>query len=471
MQPARVTRHLALLTALAAVYAVAGVLGLRLGLLDPTASAVWAPTGLALAACIVFGSAAWPAILAGAFLVGISTTRSVPVALAISIGNTLEAVVGAGMVRRWADGRHAFETGITSIRYAALTAFGATLISPTIGVGTLILAGALQHASPQAVWLTWWLGDAAGALLIAPPLILWANDRGIRWSRSRWVEAGGIVIALLATSGFAYSLFARELAHGHALGFIVLPPLIWAAVRFSPREAATAVALVAAVAVADTIWTRHSDNESLVLLQAFMGVTAVTIMALAGAVLEGRRVEGQLRQLAITDPLTGLANYREFISAVESELQRSERSGRPFAVVLFDLDRLKRVNDLHGHLVGSRALCRLAEAIRSNCRTIDTPARLGGDEFALVLPETDRPDADQVAERIRLHLEHDAEIPTISGSTGVAIYPDDGTTVEALIGTADRALYVMKRARVLDERTADPTPTPEVRPPAAPAIR
>ena len=470
MTSPRIARHLALLTALAAAYAVAGILGLRLGLLDPTASAVWAPTGLAIAACILLGTAAWPAIFAGALVVGLSTTRSVPVALAIAVGNTLEAVVGAWLVARWADGRHAFDTGAASIRYAALTALGATLISPTIGVGTLALAHLIPAAGVRDVWLTWWLGDAAGALLVAPPLILWANDRKFRWPHTRWVEAGALAVALLATSGFAYSLLARELAHGHALGFLVLPPLIWAAVRFGPREASTGVALVAAVAVADTIWIRHSDNESLVLLQAFMGVTAVTIMALAGAVLEGRRVEGQLRQLAITDPLTGLANYREFISAVESELQRSERSDRPFAVVLFDLDRLKRVNDLHGHLVGSRALCRLAEAIRSNCRTIDTPARLGGDEFALVLPETDRPEADQVAERIRLHLEHDAEIPSISGSTGVAIYPDDGATVEALIGTADRALYGMKRAQVLDESAPTVMPKPEVHPPTAPAI-
>src|ERR1017187_9039030 len=110
--------------------------------------------------------------------------------------------------------------------------------------------------------------------------------------------------------------------------------------------------------------------------------------------------EDHLRHLAATDALTGLANYRRLSEALESEIKRSDRTRRAFAVLMFDLDGMKQINDRYDHLAGNRALCRLAYIFRFSCRSIDTAARYGGDEFAIVLPETVGKDATLVGERI-----------------------------------------------------------------------
>ena len=111
------------------------------------------------------------------------------------------------------------------------------------------------------------------------------------------------------------------------------------------------------------------------------------------------------------------------------------------------MDGLKRINDRYGHMIGSQALCRLADVLSSTCRGIDTPARFGGDEFAVVLPETNARKAHQVARRICESVASDANGPRFSVSVGVAVYPHDGDTIERLLREADSALYAMKQQR------------------------
>ena len=156
-----------------------------------------------------------------------------------------------------------------------------------------------------------------------------------------------------------------------------------------------------------------------------------------------RQLEDRLRQQAARDPLTGLANYRHLAEVLAMEVKRSERTGREFALLLFDLDGLKQINDRYGHLTGSHAICRLADVL-SFCRDIDTAARYGGDEFAVVLPETDAEAANQVAQRICDNIANDGMGPLLSVSIGVAVYPHDGERIEALLRKADVAMYAMK---------------------------
>ena len=162
-------------------------------------------------------------------------------------------------------------------------------------------------------------------------------------------------------------------------------------------------------------------------------------------VTEQRALEDQLRRQAFSDSLTGLANHRRLFDVLQAETCRTKRTEREFSLLLLDLDGLKEVNDRFGHLVGNRALCRLAQILTDCCRSIDTAARQGGDEFALVLPETDADAATLVAWRICDLLAKDGEEPALSVSVGVATYPKDAETIGTLLYAADRALYAMKQ--------------------------
>jgi diguanylate cyclase (GGDEF)-like protein/PAS domain S-box-containing protein len=161
-------------------------------------------------------------------------------------------------------------------------------------------------------------------------------------------------------------------------------------------------------------------------------------------VTQQRKLEDHLRQQAAKDPLTGLANYRHLIQTIDSEIRRSERTTREFAILFLDLDGLKQINDRFGHLVGSQALCRLADVLGNSSRDLDTAARFGGDEFAVVLPETGAESASLVGRRICDSVANDGREPKLSVSVGIAVYPKDGETIDALVSAADTALYAMK---------------------------
>jgi len=441
---------LAIVAVLAVVYFGAAKLGLRFAFVNPSATALWAPTGITLAAFLIFGIRVWPGAFLGAFFANLTTAGTVLTSITIATGNTLEGVVGCYLVTRFARGRHAFERAQDIFKFAFLAGMASTAISATVGVTSLSLSGFADWREFGSIWRTWWLGDGTGAVVVTPLVLLWKENPRLKWTREQIAELALLFLGLFCTAAIVFGGRFHSEVRNYPLEYLSIPFLIWAAFRFGRRKAATATCILAGIAIWGTIqgfgpFSRETLNTSLLLVQSFVGIVAVTSLALAAEVSERKRADESVQQLVATDPLTGLANYRRLIEALELEIKRYGRTRRPFALLLFDLDRLKRLNDTHGHLAGSRALCRLAEVLRAHSRQIDTPARFGGDEFALVLPETTATQAQQIAERIRDRIASDGENPPISAAAGAAVFPDDGDSIDTLLSAADRALYGMKR--------------------------
>lgn len=441
-----VLKNVAIAAVLAVVYFAAGKLGLQLAFVNASASPVWPCTGLALAALLLFGFQVWPGILAGAFFVNLTTAGNVETSVGIAAGNTLEALAGFYLVKRFARGKEALERAQDIFKFVLLAGLFATTVSATIGVTVLAANGFASWEAFGPIWTTWWLGDAVGVVVVAPFVILWHENWRAKWNAEHWLEIAALTVGLLGIGGLIFSGAAHVELKNYPLEYLCIPFLIWAAFRFGQREAATGVLALSGIAAWGTVhgygpFARESQNTSLLLLQSFMGIMAITTLALAAEVSEHRRAEERVRHLAVSDPLTGLANYRQLVEALETEIKRFGRNERPFVILLLDLDGLKKINDAHGHVAGSRALCRLADMLRLYSREMDTAARYGGDEFVLILPETDPEAARLVAQRISKRLAEDGEIPKISVSIGTAVYPGDGETINEILAAADRDLY------------------------------
>jgi PAS domain S-box-containing protein len=273
----------------AAVYFAAAKLGLRLAFVAEQVTVVWPPTGIALAALVVFGPRLWPGIALGAFAANATANETLAMAAAIATGNTLEGVAAAWMLRRLD-----FRPQLDRLRdVLALTAAGALvspIVSATIGVVSLCAGGLESWKDSWSLWSVWWLGDAIGALIVAPLLLVWSKS--VRsFDRQHWDE----LAALLVASCFAnLVLFAGTPSlglRGYPLHYVVFPFVVWAALRL--RQAGTTAVTCAASCIA--IWsTAHglgpfamgTIQESLLMCQLFMGVVAATGLLLGAAIAE-----------------------------------------------------------------------------------------------------------------------------------------------------------------------------------------
>jgi diguanylate cyclase (GGDEF)-like protein len=282
--------------------------------------------------------------------------------------------------------------------------------------------------------------------------MLFAQGSRRRWKTPELVEASAVHLAILIIGLVVFCGFMPKL-RGYPLELLCVPVLLWVALRIGRRAAVGAMLMLTVLAILGTVtgygpFLRSTPTLGLVVTQGFMSVLGVMTLALAALASEYSSAETQLRELVVTDPLTGLPNYRRLIEVLSAEMTRSDRFQEPFAVVFFDMDGLKEINDELGHLTGSRAVCRLAETLKATCRATDTPARYGGDEFVAVLPATDEDGARLVIDRLETRLAEDPDEPRLSVSAGISIYPRDGSTPTTLLSAADRALYAAKALKL-----------------------
>ena len=279
-------------------YFVAGKFGLSLAIVNASVSPVWPPTGIAFAAFLLLGSRVWPAIFVGAFLVNVTTAGSVATSIGIAIGNTFEGRLGAELVRRFANGRNVFDRARDVFKFVVLAGLFSTTVSATIGMTTLTLGGYADWREYPTIWFTWWLGDAVGALVVGPVLVLWSAGVGASPGRARFVEEVALFAVVVSVGTLVFCGFI-----GQPLTFLCLPPLVWAAFRFGQKEAAAAVALLSGLAIWGTVhglgpFAAGPPNESLLLLQAFLGTMAVMGILIAAVVAERKRDEAALAHLA-----------------------------------------------------------------------------------------------------------------------------------------------------------------------------
>src|SRR6478735_7555501 len=282
------------------VYFIAGKFGLMLASLHASASPVWPAAGIALATLLVLGYRAWPAIFIGAFLVNVTTAGNVATSLAVASGNTLEAVCGAWLVNRFAGGTTVFERPQGVFKFA-LAAGISTVISPAFGVTSLGVAGFADWANYGAIWLTWWLGDATGALVFTPLVLLWSVPSKRRWNKKEAAEVGALLLLLVVLSAVVFGGWPAVSARNYPIVLICGPIVIWTAFRFTQRETATGIFILSAIAVWGTLhgfgpFVRETENQSLIALRLWIAVLAITALALSAGMAERRRIEEELQQ-------------------------------------------------------------------------------------------------------------------------------------------------------------------------------
>ena len=297
-------RYLAALVVVAAGYYALAKLGLRLASINPSASPIWPPTGLALAAVLLGGLRIWPAIFIGAFAANATTAGTLETSALIALGNTLESVAGGYLIGRWAGGAQTFESPVRVAKFALVAVGPATVISASIGVVTLCVAGLAAWTKFTPIWVTWWLGDAAGALVVTPVIVLWAQSARRKFDYRDLPDSIAVFGLAVVVGLIAFSPLLPRSDYTRPLGFLAILPLVWAALRCGPRDTATVGLVLTSFAVLGTI--EHAGpfgemglNESFVVLLTFMLSVSVPSLVLSVDVAMRSRTEDRLRHTQV----------------------------------------------------------------------------------------------------------------------------------------------------------------------------
>ena len=296
----RLAIYLGKIILFAIIYHLAARLGLSLAYVQANAFPVWPPTGISIAVLLIFGLNLWPGVSLGVLLGSILTGAPFLLAFGMSVGNTLEALLIALFLKRVVKFHPEMNHVQDVLNLLVASVFG-TMISATIGTITLTLIDGLDWNSFQIIWITWWIGDLLGALVITPFLLVWANPPTFASNWKAYLEGIVQLILLGILSWYVFNDRPPSPILHEALLYVIFPVTIWAAFRFGQRGASTAILLVSAVAIWGTSqgfgpFAMDSTNDSLVLLQTFLGVVSLTMLILASTMIERRTANKILSQ-------------------------------------------------------------------------------------------------------------------------------------------------------------------------------
>lgn len=296
-----------ILLVLAGCYFAASKFGFTMAFEAEQVTLVWPPTGIALAAVLLLGYGMWPGVILGAFLANVTTNVPMAAALGIAVGNTLEALAGAWMLRRFVGFRSNLGYLKDVLGLVLFSAIVSTMISATIGVTSLSLGGVQPWSAYQSLWFTWWLGDAAGALIVTPVLLVWLSRPYVAW-QSRHFAEGTLLATVLVMMCFGIFTEPSVIGiRGSAFIYLIFPFIILAALRFGQRGTTIVTLTAAAIAIWATLhglgpFMVGSVTQNLALLQIFMGVVAVTGLLLSAAISERNEAgKAQARMAAMIE--------------------------------------------------------------------------------------------------------------------------------------------------------------------------
>ena len=292
------------LVAIGVIYFALAKGGLALASIHPSATPIWPPTGVALAAVLLWGYRTWPAIFTAAVIVNATTAGSVATAIAIATGNSLEAVVGAYLINRWSSGCNTFSTPNSVAKFALICFVIATPISASIGLTSLATAGYIERTNFANAWVTWWLGDVTGALVIAPVIVLWASSHYHAFNRNEFLETVGVLATAAAVGLIAFSPLIEQTPSRDPLGFLAILPMLWAALRRGPRDTATVALVLAGITIWGTLtgggpFTTADLNVSFLLVLMFLISITVPSLLLSADVDVRKKAEESLRRAQI----------------------------------------------------------------------------------------------------------------------------------------------------------------------------
>ena len=454
--PAEVGRFalIAGLTALA--YALAGWLSLKLSAyVAGTVTAVWLAAGIGAMASLRFGVAGVAGVLLGALALN---SQILP--LEDAFRSALGAAAGAGIMGYLPRYLQPFSSTLDYVssvaKFALVAAPLGCAVSALTGVFSLFFFGDLPADMVlRGLWVGW-LGELLGVYLIAPLLLTASRWDLLPTGKGARLEGLVLVLGMLALT-LVMMEYAEPLRPAEIVLFVLLPAVLWAALRFSVTGASLAIFLAALIVMGVAVVSYGGITVTTLPRDVFALQISMMTMALGGlfvsaALTERRYSEMRLDMLANHDPLTGLPNRSYFQDFLGHALARAQREKSQVSLLFIDLDRFKHINDSQGHEVGDQVLRIVANRLDEQVRADDFVARLGGDEFAVIL---NHPPASQAASRVARKLikaltesfKLGQRRYAIGASVGISVYPDDGLDANTLLRQADLAMYQAKHRR------------------------